>query len=396
MIERKVWGKLKEQLKKNEATVIVGPRQVGKTTTVKWLLEQVGENQIYIDLTHARMQELFDTVDYDSIVNYLQNSGLNLSQKAYVAIDEIQFVKEMPRIVKYLYDAYGIKFILTGSSSYYLKNYFSESMAGRKRIFEILPLSFGEFLAFRGVKYRTPELDLAKIADTKFDDLSFGTIGAYYAEYIEFGGFPEVALAESIEDKQQALDEIYSSYINLDVQTLADFRSMADFRRLVSLLGARVGSKINVDELGKIIGLSRPTVMSYLAFLEQTYLIKLVPAYSGSVDVRERVGKKVYFVDNGIANTNADLSGGAKFENMICHQLGFYGRLNFHDRGGEIDFILTDGEGKRCAFEVKETPTDAYLATLGDRARALGIERYALIGKDRSEKFEEYVWGGVL
>jgi len=396
MIKRRIWETLERYLKTDEAIVVVGPRQVGKTTTLKWLLEQVETNKIYIDLTYARMQELFDTLDYESIVNYLKNSGLDLEQRAYVAIDEIQFSKNTPRIVKYLYDTYKIKFILTGSSSYYLKNYFSESMAGRKRVFEILPLSFDEFLAFADVKYKIPGFDLAKSVETGFDELSFGTLGTYYAEYIEFGGFPAVAKAQSVEEKRRTLDEIYSSYINLDVQVMADFRSMADFRRLVSLLGARVGSKVNVDELSKIIGLSRPTVMSYMAFLEQTYVIRLVSAYSESVDVTERVGKKVYFVDNGIAGVNADLSGGAKFENAICHQLGFYGKLNFRDRGGEIDFILTDEKGRKYAFEVKETPTDSYLRALRDRAAALGIGSCALIGREKSEKFGDYIWGGAI
>ena len=108
-----------------------------------------------------------------SRLNYLRNRGLDLSRPACVALlDEIQYAPNVPSIVKYLYDASqtagqpGIKFILTGSSSFYLKHFFTESLAGRKVVFEMFPLSFGEFLAFRGVPYR-PRTDFAETAPAR-------------------------------------------------------------------------------------------------------------------------------------------------------------------------------------------------------------------------------------
>jgi predicted AAA+ superfamily ATPase len=151
-----------------------------------------------------------------------------------------------------------------------------------------------------------------------------------------------------------------------------------------------------VDELSKIVGLSRPTVSNYLSFLEQTYLIKLVPAFSRSADVRERLPKKVYFVDTGIANINADLSGGAKFENTVCHQLGFFGKLSFYnDKSGEIDFILQKGK-ESIAIEVKETPINDYLLLAKRRAGKTGISKAGLIGRFESRNFTDCLWGGGI
>jgi predicted AAA+ superfamily ATPase len=227
----------------------------------------------------------------------------------------------------------------------------------------------------------------------RFDRHAYQTLTSHYDEYIEYGGFPAVVASKGHDRKRAVLDSIYSSYINLDVEQLADFRSITDLKRLVSLLGARVGSRLNIDELSNIIGLSRPTIANYLSFLEQTYLIRLLPAHSRNADVRARLPKKVYFVDTGIANLNADLSGGAKFENTVCHQLIGYGRLAFHnDSDGEIDFVV-DG---RVALEAKETPTGNYLSTLQRRADKLGIARCGLIGRQISERFANYLWGGML
>jgi predicted AAA+ superfamily ATPase len=393
-IQRDLWPTLKAELSGKEIIVITGPRQVGKTTTLKWLLDQIPDNKVYLDLTLASVQRLFESDDYENIASALRGFGLDLARRAVVALDEIQYSRDSPRAVKYLYDHYGIKFLLSGSSAFYLKNHFAESLSARKLIFELFPLSFREFLALKAVKYTPPSVDFDTIgADAKFDAFSHETLSTLYDEYIAFGGFPGVALCDTTERKRRVLDVIYSSYINLDVTQLADFKSLSDLKKLVSLLAVRVGSRLNIDELSKVIGLSRQTLMNHIAFLEQTYLIRLLPAFSKSPDVRERIPKKVFFVDTGIANTNAELSGGAQFENTLCHQLYPFGKIAFSDKGGEIDFILSR-ENKTIAFEAKETPLEKHLSELRRRAEKIGADASVIIGRKPSAKFDKYIWGG--
>ncbi|MDR1826776.1 MAG: ATP-binding protein [Methylobacteriaceae bacterium] len=392
-IEREVWPALKAELAGREILVITGPRQVGKTTTLKWLLDQVPDNKLYLDLTLVSTQRLFESGDYDAVANALKGFGLDLERRAVVAVDEIQYSRDFPRAVKYLYDHYGIKFILTGSSAFYLKNHFSESLSARKLIFELLPLSFREFLAIKGVNYIPPKVDFAGVSDARFDAFAYGTLSAYYDEYIEFGGFPVVALSGTTERKRRMLDVIYSSYINMDVTQLADFKSISDLKKLVSLLAVRVGTRLNIDELSKTLGVSRPTIMNHIAFLEQTYLIRMLPAFSKSPAVRERLPKKVYFVDTGIANTNAALSGGAQFENTLCHQLRPYGTVAFSNQGGEIDFVLSCA-GKTVALEAKETPVEKHLAETARRAARIDADAFAVIGRAPSATLNTCVWGG--
>ncbi|MDR0788683.1 MAG: AAA family ATPase [Bifidobacteriaceae bacterium] len=141
MVNREIYPALSKEITTKEILVLTGPRQVGKTTAVRWLINNV-KNSIYIDLTLASARELFVHKDYNNIILSLENEGLNFGKHVTIAIDEIQYVKNLPEIVKYLYDNYDIKFILTGSSAYYLKNHFNESLAGRKLIYELVQDQF--------------------------------------------------------------------------------------------------------------------------------------------------------------------------------------------------------------------------------------------------------------
>lgn len=394
MKTRQIWQKLLPEITTSEIIVITGPRQVGKTTTLHWLLEQIpSENKLYFDLENLVDREIFETKDYNSLIQEFPTRGLTDEKQMYIALDEIQLLPNLPSVVKYLYDHYQIKFFLTGSSSYYIKNKFSESMAGRKMIYEMFPLTFQEYLDFLGVSFKLPEkLEL----DKNFPDSTYQSLKVHYDQYVEYGGLPKVVLAKSEERKTQLLEEIFSSYINLDVQTLADFKSTHDLRKIIKLLAARVGARLNMSELANIAGLTRVTVANYIEFLEQTYLIRLIPAHSASPDVQNRLLSKPYFIDTGIANVNADLSGGSKFENTVCHQLAGYGDLTyFSSRDGEIDFILDEGE-RLVAFEVKETPTRSDETRLKRRMKNLKITQGRIVGKEQSAKFKEYLWGGLI
>lgn len=397
MKNRDIWPLLKKQLASKEVMVITGPRQVGKTTTLRWLLSQISSaNKYYFDFENIANRDLFSVKNYDSIFAEFSRLGLDTSEKLYIAIDEIQHMPQLPSIIKYLYDHYNIKFIITGSSSYYLKNLFSESMAGRKVIFELYPLSFAEFIRFKGEEYQLPSFAW----DSEFSSFSYEKLTRWYKEYIEYGGLPRVVLEPHAQDKKRALEMIFSSYIQLDVQTLSDFRSIKEFRSLVQLLAGRIGNKINISALANTLGISRQTVHSYLTFMQQTYLIRLIEPFSKSADVKVRVTPKLYFVDTGIANINYDLSAGAKFENTICHQL--YLNANTHAFGRhlnyfasdtrEIDFILNND----TAFEVKETPLGKDLKKLERNATKIGISQFRLIGKQKPSGFDDFLWGGSI
>jgi len=176
--------------------------------------------------------------------------------------------------------------IVTGSSSYYLKNLFSESLAGRKKIFDLLPLNFGEFLTFKGITWSK----LEKLQET-FHRTEYDRTQAYYEEYLAYGGFPEVALAAAPQEKKDLLADIVSSYVNIDIKTLADFRNQERIYALMKMLAAHADTKLDHAKLSRLTGISRPTVITYLNFLEKTYFISRVSVKATRPD-REIVKEK--------------------------------------------------------------------------------------------------------
>jgi predicted AAA+ superfamily ATPase len=398
VIPRAIFPALQGTLADRRVIVLTGMRRVGKTTTVRWLLDLIqSSNKVYFDLERLDYRGVFQESNYEVVASFLRNRGLDLAQPAYVALDEIQYVPNVPSVIKYLYDAYGIKFILTGSSSYYLKNYFTESLAGRKVVFELFPLSFGEFLDFKGIPYR-PRRELT---DMVFDPYEYERLKVFYEEYLEYGGLPDVTLEPRSTTKTEILKDIFSSYINIDVRAIADFQKVAELQQLLRVLAGRIGNKLDHTRLASIVGLSRPTLVQYLEFLEKTYLICRVSAYTASADRAAALGKKLYFYDNGIANVLGRLSEGALFENAIFNQLRNYGELTYLSRGNdyEVDFILRRSSAAGtadAALEVKVHPIQAEAQKLERITAAYPLQATYLVGRFPTPGFSDFIWGGQI
>jgi predicted AAA+ superfamily ATPase len=388
---RNIYPQLLEHLPRKQITVVTGMRRTGKTTLVKQLLSQSDIPQKhYFDLERIDIRTLFSEPNYETIVYALTQQGTDFSKKVLIALDEIQLVPNLPSVLKYLYDAYDIKFIVTGSSAYYIKNLFSESLAGRKKIFEVFPLNFGELLSFNEVNAGSLIFeDAGKFVQSEYERLK-----TYYDDYINFGGFPEVVLADSTNEKKDLISDILSSYINFDITLLSDIRNPTNLFKLIKLLSVRIGTKLDISKLTSLMGVARPTVENYLDLLEKSYLIKTIPVLSTSPDREIVKAKKVYFLDNGIASLSGDLGGGAKFENAVFNQLMHKGEVAYYQlkSGREVDFIV---DKKRC-FEVKETATEADLKSTRSLAQNLEIDESYVIGRHPVKVFEGYIWGGFL
>jgi predicted AAA+ superfamily ATPase len=388
--QRKIYPDIKEHLQYQQISVITGMRRTGKTTIIKQILKEIeSANKLYIDLERLDNRELFSEKNYDNIMRALSGLGLDLGKKIYLAIDEVQLLPEIASALKYIYDNYNIKIIATGSSSYYLKDLFSESLSGRKKIFELYPLDFSEYLTFKKVKYKP----LKDLWNSKFDKFAYEQLRQYYEDYIEFGGFPEVVLSSSIKQKKDLLLDIISSYVNIDIKALSDFRKEKDIFNLLKLLSVRTGTRLDYSKLSRSSGLSRPTVMSYLEFFEKTYLIRRIPVHSNSPDREIVKARKLYFLDNGLAGVLSDLDGGTKFENAVFNQLRSHGKICYYalKNGREIDFVLND-----LGLEAKETPIKDDRKNLDDLCQKANLSSGRLIGRLPSPSFDDYIWGGLI
>lgn len=390
--QRDILPELEAHLKNKQVTVLTGMRRTGKTTLLKRLMEVSDIPQkIFFDLERLDYRELFSEKNYETIIYALTQRGIRFSEKVLIGMDEIQLVPNLPSVVKYLYDNYDIKFILTGSSSYYLKNRFDESLAGRKKIFEVYPLTFGEMLTFQQVAYVSKG---NAFAEEPFSVAEYERLKHYYEDYVDYGGFPEVVLTGKVRDKRDLIADILSSYINHDVASFLDFKKSEEAYKLIKLLAVRVGTKIEVSKICVLSGLSRHAVENYLGLFEQSYLLRTIPVSTGSPDREIVKARKLYFLDNGIAGMAAELSSGSKFENAVFNQLRHYGEVSYYSlkSGNEIDFVLD----RKAAFEVKETATEADLKNTAALSRNLGIEKNHVVGRHPNRVFDGFIWGGAI
>lgn len=377
---RLITPQLEAELDKPENTVITGMRQVGKTTLLNHLYSLVETpNKVLLDLENPLYRKVFEEKNYDSIWNNLQPFGITNTTRAYIFLDEVQNLPQISSVVKYLSDHWQVKFILTGSSSYYLRNLFPESLAGRKLVFELFPLTFREFLGFKGIDY-TSVNNWAQKAVSK-NEISYTRLAPYYQEYMEFGGFPKIALEPNQSRKKSLLGEIFTSYFERDAKALADFKDTAKLRDLILLLIPRVGSKIEIAKLSSNLSISRETVYNYLSFLKETYFITLLPKFT-SIDRQSAGSKKFFLCDSGIANILGKISAGQLFEQSVFQNLRPLHKLNFFSTasGQEIDFIVNGQIG----LETKLSASRQNIFHLKQRAGTLKLSQHYLITQEYS------------
>lgn len=198
-------------IREKEIIVITGMRRVGKTTLLRKIFESIeSENKVFLDFENMLDRMIFREDDFNNILKNLDSYDVSVKSQMYIFIDEIQYRPETVKAVKYLYDHYSVKFFISGSSSFYLKNMFPESLAGRKIVFELYPLTFSEYLVFKGI--RRDEHDSFSEKSKFKNKISYEKLKKEYDEYMYFGGFPQVVLKKSEDLKKELLNDIFRSY----------------------------------------------------------------------------------------------------------------------------------------------------------------------------------------
>ena len=378
MYKRELFYTIRPQLEHKNAIVITGMRQVGKTTLMRQLYDDFVGKRLWFDLDNPLDQMVFESIDYNSVYRELANlAGIENDERMLVCIDEIQNLPEITKIIKYLIDHFGVKFIVTGSSNYYQRNLFPESLSGRKFLYTLPVLSFREFLVFNeriSEDQLTRSIDDALKPKSKVEILQWKDL---YPDYLEFGGFPEVVITSNKETKRLILRNIFASFFEKDIRVFSELKDVRELRDLILLLAVRNGNMLDITKLSSELGVNRVKMYNYLEFLESIFFLKLLPKYSESVDRTVVGGNKVYFSDTGILNLVAKVTNGQLLETAVANQLGYYGELCFYNKrnSAEIDFILN----KEIAFEVKQKAIESDYKKLQKLAGNIGITRQFVI-----------------
>ena len=241
-----------------------------------------------------------------------------------VFIDEIQRKDDAGLFLKGIFDMKTpYKFVVSGSGSLELRAKISESMAGRKQLFAVDPISFKEFVNFKtNYQYEDKLVDFFKLEALKTDRL--------LSEYMVFGGYPRVILAETAEEKQSQMQEIYRSYVDRDIHALLHLEKIDAFNNLLKIIASQIGQLVSIAELTSTIGIDQKTVRHYLFYLEQTFLIRKVTPYFRNTRSEVTKAPLYYFVDVGFRNWLLGLFGlpeipqplrGHLFENVVFNVL---------------------------------------------------------------------------
>lgn len=337
MIRRNISNKLKQELTQPEILILLGPRQVGKTTLLKELkgyAEKAGYKTAFFDLEQPQVLGDFNRSEKE-IIDTIKRAG------RIVFIDEFQYLKNVSKILKAVFDSgEKIKIACSGSSSLEIHKHLKESLAGRRFLYRIYPLQYSE------IKASLPAFSLE--------------------EYFRFGGMPALTHTDSQERKQQILNELLGSYILKDVKSLIKEENIRAFNHLLYLLSDNQGSTISIHSLAGEVGLSSKAVNRYLDILEQTYVNFRIYSFSKNLGNELKKSCKTYLYDLGIRNAILkDFSGirdredkGVLFETFVFLRLQGMLTPNMEMKfwrtkdGGEVDFILLK-DRKPIPIEVK-------------------------------------------
>ena len=338
MIERSLEKIIRSKLKTGKAIILMGARQVGKTTLLKKLFE--GERDVlWLNGDEKDVQDLFL---HSSSTRLKVFFGKNIT----VIIDEAQRIQEIGLRMKLITDQIPqVQLVATGSSSFELANQINEPLTGRKWEYKMYPISFGEMVNNHGL------LEEKRLLPHR----------------MVYGYYPEVV--SHIGSEKEILKQLSDSFLYKDVLLLDQIQKPDDLIKLLQALAYQVGSQVSYNELSLLTGLDAKTVDKYITVLEQTYVVFRLGSFSRNIRSELKKSRKIYFYDNGIRNaliTNFNQlesrqDVGALWQNFLMAERKKY--LEYHQQWTnvwywrtteqvEIDYVEEEG-GKMTAFEMK-------------------------------------------
>jgi hypothetical protein len=342
MIKRILQNNVLEQIFRGQVLVIQGPRQVGKTTLAL---------EIVKDLKSKGSVRIFNCDDPDHR-ELLENKGLDslrrtIGKAKVVFIDEGQKLSTIGQTLKLLADHYKktLQVIVTGSSAINLMDKTQESLAGRKMVFTLYPVSLEEII-------RGGSIDRRRLGSL-----------------LVYGCYPHVTTARAARDKINILRELKTSYLYRDVFDFQGMKNADVFMNLVKAIAYQIGNEVSYTELANLLKVNRATVERYVHVLEQSFIIFRLPVFTRNKRRELSKLRKIYFYDVGIRNAVINNFNpldkrddfGALWENFAVAERMKYREYHGIEAnqyfwrtydGSEID-LVEEREGRLCGFEFK-------------------------------------------
>lgn len=363
-MKRKIFHELAAHLEKRPYTLLTGARQTGKSTLLKQLQEYVrdkGQISLFLNLEDKRvLSDLNENPEH--LLKYLPKEG----EKSVVFVDEIQYLEDPGHFLKLLYDRYAdnLKIVASGSSAFYLNSQFKDSLAGRKRIFQLFTCDFEDFLMLQGKEdlwqdtYRLAHKEGAR-------SVHLQALRVEFEKYILYGGYPAVVMEPDVKEKIELLKELRDAFIKRDVME-AGVQNEELFYRLFRILAAQCGQLTNTNELSVTLGSRHETIGSYLLIMQKCFHLALIKPYSRNLRKELTKMPKAYLLDTGLRNSlvqNFQPFGVREDRGILWEQVVFLRLLQRYGLDSirywrtsdqkELDFIVQNSEGPSLAIEAK-------------------------------------------
>ncbi|MBI2632039.1 ATP-binding protein [Candidatus Pacearchaeota archaeon] len=359
-IQRDIEKDIENWIEEREIIAIRGPRQAGKTTLLMRIKEKLfnkrinEKNIIYLSFEDDLLRIAFEENPKKFVSAYLGED------KVYFLLDEVQYIKDVGRKLKLIFDSFNnIKLIITGSSSFDLTN-LGKYLVGRVIFFDLYPFNFFEFLKAKGERYEKIYSEYRfDIKEKKIEKNPFlEELNNLFKEYLSFGSYPRVVLADN-NKKNEILKNIFITYIEKDIISLYGNKYRDEIIKLMQILASTKGiikyeslasdSKLNFNELKKI-----------LSILQDSFAISIVSPFHKNLITELKKNPKIYFIDYGLRNylankVNLDIL----YENFIYNEMTRKYNVKYWRTTAktEIDFIIQPGQNNDLIpIEVKTTP----------------------------------------
>jgi predicted AAA+ superfamily ATPase len=274
MISRIIQQEIEQNLFKNKVLLLIGARQIGKTTLLKQVLQDCTEKSLWLNADESDVKRKLENATTSTQLLHL------FGEAKLIVIDEAQQVEDIGLKLKLVIDTNPeLQIIATGSSAFELLQQSNEPLTGRKKEYHLYPISFSEMV------HHTSLLSEQRLLENR----------------LIYGSYPEVI--NNPGNEKEVLKEITNSYLYKDVLRYEGIKKASVIDKLLVALALQVGSEVSYNELAKTIGnINSATVEKYIDLLEKAFVVYKLPALSRNLRNEIKKGKKIYFYDNGIRN----------------------------------------------------------------------------------------------
>lgn len=337
MFDRTIENRIKNKIKSGKAIVVVGARQVGKTTLINEILKD--KEYLFLDADDPSTRSLLQSPTTEQIRTFIGNYK-------YIFLDEAQRIPQIGLTLKIITDQFKeVQLFVSGSSSFDLGNELNEPLTGRKWEYELFPISWEEYENKIGFIKSEQQIE----------------------NRLLYGFYPEIINNQGKE--RETLKNLVNSYLYRDILAFSDIRKPEVLEKLLQALALQMGSEVNYNELSQLIGINKITVQKYIEILEKGYIIFRLNSFSRNIRNEIKQTRKIYFYDNGIRNMiignfnplDLRIDKGALWENFLVSERkkqnlykDTFAKMYFWrtKQQQEIDFV-EENNGKIVGFEFK-------------------------------------------